>query len=133
MLPPASSKRPKLLPDVPRFQTPLRDEFKLNQAALDHVDADSAWERSSIASGVTQSQAGFSVSDRLGLSELLPRPKHSYEISEDVIMQKEEEIQRMEDERRQKDFEDQKDEDMEDMEKRMNEEKRRYLEIEVRK
>jgi hypothetical protein len=99
MLPPPSSKRVKLLPEVPRFQTPLRDEFKLNQSALDHVDGDSAWERSSVASGVTQSAQSLISDGRLApLSDLLPKPKHQYEISEDVIMHKEEELQRHEDE-----------------------------------
>ena len=44
-------------------------------------------------------------------------------MSEDVIIQKEEEIQRMEDERMQREYENLKDEDMEDIEKRMAEEK----------
>lgn len=64
-----------MLPEVPRFQTPMRDEFKLNQAAMDQVEGDSAWERSSIASGLTQSQAGTGVS-MMVLSEILPKPKH---------------------------------------------------------
>ena len=86
MLPPPSTKRPKLLPEVPRFQTPLRDEFKLNQAALLEHEGDSAWERSSIASGVAHSGSSHAPDARFSLSEFLPKPKHQYQISEDVIM-----------------------------------------------
>ncbi len=121
MLPPPSTKRVKAaLPDVPRFQTPLRDEFKLNQAHDIH-DGDSAWERSSHASGFTQGGPSLtSQSDhKLVLSELLPKPKHHYELSDEVIMQKEEEIQRQEDEIMQRDQDKERDEDMEDMEKRL--------------
>lgn len=64
---PPSSKRVKANPS----QTPLRDEFKLNQVA---DGTDSAWERSSIASGVQPSQSGAQHSERLSLSEMLPVP-----------------------------------------------------------
>jgi len=49
-------------------------------------------------------QAGGSSSSQMGsaskvqLSTILPKPKHKYEISEDVIMQKEDEIMRLEEE-----------------------------------
>ena len=36
------------------------------------------------------------------ISNMLPQPKHKYEVSEDVIMQKEEEINRLEEELLQK-------------------------------
>ena len=63
----------------------------------------------------------------------MPKPKHHYELSEDVIMQKEEDIQRQEDEILQREHEGQRDEDMEDMEKRLAEERARYEEIERKK
>lgn len=90
MLPPnPSTKRVKH--ELARQQTPLRDEFKLNQP-LDHDGADSAWERSSIASGVSYNNSV--TNNNLILSDILPQPKHHYEISDDIIMQKEEEIVR---------------------------------------
>lgn len=51
MLPPPS-KRVGAIPT--RLQTPMRDEFKINQS-FDHDGADSAWEKSSIASGLQSS------------------------------------------------------------------------------
>ena len=50
MLPPPS-KRVGTISHPSRLQTPMRDEFKINQS-FDHDGADSAWEKSSIASGV---------------------------------------------------------------------------------
>ena len=38
------------------------------------------------------------MAQRFSLSEILPQPKHHYQVSEDVIMQKEEDIMRMEEE-----------------------------------
>lgn len=55
MLPPPS-KRVGVIPT--RLQTPMRDEFKINQS-FDHDGADSAWERSSIASGVQSSHPSY--------------------------------------------------------------------------
>jgi hypothetical protein len=94
MLPPPS-KRAKNQPDTSfRLQTPLRDEFKLN-AGLDDGN-ESAWERSSIASGFT-GQAN-NHTDKINIASVLPQPKHKYQLSEDVILQKEDEIMRLEEE-----------------------------------
>lgn len=71
--------------------------------------ADSAWERSSVASGlqsgVAHSVVSSETSQRVNFLNVLPQPKHKYQISEDVIMQKEDEIMRLEEELLQKDEE----------------------------
>ena len=67
------------------------------------------------------------------LSEILPQPIHKYEVSEDVIMQKQDEIERQEEEYLQKEELKQKDEDIEDQESRLAEQKAIYEELEKQK
>lgn len=80
MLPP-SSKRVKHTEETSfRLQTPLRDEFKLNNPH-DLDGNESAWERSSVASGLQSGgiQPGSNnYSEKLNLSTILPQPKHKY-------------------------------------------------------
>lgn len=106
MLPPPSKRAKQTDNHQPfRLQTPLRDEFKLN-SAHDLDGNESAWERSSIASGLQQAGAGgssLSNSEKLNLGSILPQPKHKYQLSEDVIMQKEDDIMRLEEDLLQKD------------------------------
>lgn len=135
MLPPPS-KRVKQADNQPfRLQTPLRDEFKLN-AAQDLDGNESAWERSSVASGLqsgNHQQSIINHQEKLNLASILPQPKHKYQISEDVIMQKEDDIMRMEEEFLQKNEQKQKEEDIEDQERRMAEQRALYEELERKK
>jgi hypothetical protein len=91
----------------------MRDEFKLNQHPL---ESDSAWERSSLASGTTSQHDPQPL---VSLSSLLPQPKNHWELSEEVVRAREREVEQAEDERRHRELEEQKDEDMEDVERRL--------------
>jgi hypothetical protein len=45
-----------------------------------------------------QQQSSYGSLAPIALSELLPQPKHRFEVSEDLIMQKEDDIMRQEEE-----------------------------------
>jgi hypothetical protein len=59
----------------------MRDEFKLNSG--NDIDGnESAWERSSVASGLQsggiQSGSSNNYTEKLNLANILPQPKHKY-------------------------------------------------------
>ena len=98
-----------------KLETPLRDEMRLNRLDMEE------WEKSSVQSATVVPE------QQLRLSEL-PMPKNRYEVSEELVQQKEEELAQMEEELVSK--EDTKMEDVEVLEEQMLLERQKLLEIE---
>eukprot|EP00347_Sterkiella_histriomuscorum_P010636 403375511 len=117
-----------------RLQTPLRDEFKLNQS--EDTLMDNQWERSSMISGMTQidtstQQRGeFNITAQLAN---LSKPRNEFEISAERIIELEEQIARQEQMIWENENEKQKVEDLEDQKARLKIEKAKLEELERRK
>ncbi|CDW71197.1 cell division cycle 5-like protein [Stylonychia lemnae] len=130
MLPPSKRLKQTGLPQ--RLQTPLRDEFKLN--AEDHY-MDNVWEKSSLVSGMTNldQQSRFGGESLAFTLNNLPQPKNKYEISQDRIVEMEEQISKSEQMIWEQENNKLKVEDLEEQEARLRREQEVLKELEKRK